>query len=71
MVHIAAHQDDHKDFHDLSRPAQLNCAVDAGAKTKLLEANARESPGPRRFPLEPIACFVGKNKMTSDTSGAI
>jgi hypothetical protein len=32
MVHIAAHQDEQEDFHKLSRPAQLNCAVDAGAK---------------------------------------
>jgi hypothetical protein len=71
MVHIAAHQDEQEDFHKLSRPAQLNCAVDAGAKKKLLEANAMAFPGPRQFPLEPIACFVGKNKMTSDTSEAI
>jgi len=71
MIHIAAHQDDQEDFHKLSRPAQLNCAVDAGAKKRLLDANAMELPTTRRFPLEPIACFVGKNKMTSDTSEAI
>jgi hypothetical protein len=71
MIHIAAHQDDREDFNNLSRPAQLNCAADAGAKRQLLEASVTELPGRQRFPLEPIACFVGKNKMTSDTSDKI
>ncbi len=71
MVHIIARQDEHKAVHDLSRPAKLNCAVDVGQKRRLLEANATELPGIRRFPLEPIACFVGKNTMTTDTSDAI
>jgi hypothetical protein len=71
MIHISAHQDDREDFNNLSRPAQLNCAADAGAKRQLLEASVTELPGRRRFPLEPIACFVGKNKMTSDTSDKI
>jgi len=71
MIHILAHQDDREDFNNLSRPAQLNCAVDAGAKRQLLEANVTNLPGRQRFPLEPIACFVGKNKMTSDTSDEI
>jgi hypothetical protein len=34
--HIKAHQDDHVEFKNLSCPAQLNCAVDAGAKARLL-----------------------------------
>jgi hypothetical protein len=71
MIHIAAHQDDYEEFHKLSRPAQLNCAVDAGAKKRLMEATVADFPGTRRFPLEPIACFVGKHKMTTDTSDAI
>jgi hypothetical protein len=37
---IKTHQDDWTAFHLLSRPAQLNCAVDAGAKRQLLEADA-------------------------------
>jgi hypothetical protein len=32
MVHILAHQDDIEELNNLSRPAQLNCAVDAGTK---------------------------------------
>jgi hypothetical protein len=60
------------EFNKLSRPAQLNCAVDAGAKRCLMEADAA-GPGVelRQFPLEPIACFVGKNKITSDAVVAI
>ena len=42
--------------------------MDEGAKRQLLEANVTDPPGRRRFLLEPIVCFVGKNKMTSDTS---
>ena len=38
--HVAAHQDDSKAFHKLVRPAQLNCACDAGAK-KHIQANTR------------------------------
>ena len=30
--HVSAHQDDHNEFSSLSRPAQLNCAMDSLAK---------------------------------------
>jgi hypothetical protein len=69
--HIEAHQDDRMDFHSLLQPAQLNCAVDAGAKQRLLKADAMEQPVRQRFPLEPIVCHVGKDKMTMDTGDAI
>jgi hypothetical protein len=69
--HIEAHQDDRMNFHHLSRPAQLNCAVDAGAKRRLLEADAMEQPVWWKFHLEPIVCYVEKNKMTTDTGDAI
>ena len=69
--HIEAHQDDTTAFNLLSQPAQPNCAVDAGAKRRLLEADATGHCGRRRFPLEPIACFVGREKMTTDTGEAI
>ena len=65
--HIEAHQDEHTDFSQLSRPAQLNCAVDAGAKRALLNVVDTATPEKRCFPLEPIACFVGKEKMTSES----
>ncbi len=69
--HIEAHQEDRIDFHSLLRPAQLNCAVDAGAKRRLLEADATEQPVRWRFPLKPIVCYGGKDKMTTDTGDAI
>jgi hypothetical protein len=69
--HIEAHQDDRMDFHHLSRPVQLNCTVDAGAKRRLLEADATEQPVRWRFPLEPIVCYVGKDKMTTDMGDVI
>jgi hypothetical protein len=40
-------------------------------KKCLLEAAAHGLVHRRQFPLEPIACFVGKEKMTTDTSGSI
>jgi hypothetical protein len=69
--HIEAHQDDRMDFHHLLRPAQLNCAVDAGTKRRLLEADGTEQPVRRRFPLELIVHYVGKDKMTTDMGDAI
>ena len=65
--HVKAHQDDTVRFDQLDRPAQLNCAADEGAKREILSADVTELPRQRRFPLEPICCFIGKEKMTSDT----
>ncbi len=45
--------------------------MDAGAKRCLLEADAAGATSCRRFPLEPIACFVGKDKTSLDTGEAI
>ncbi len=45
--------------------------VDAGAKKCLLEADASGLVVHCRFSLEPIACYVGKDKMTSDTEDTI
>jgi hypothetical protein len=38
LEHVEAHQDDGMEFYMLTRAAQLNCAVDAGAKRALLSA---------------------------------
>lgn len=65
--HVKAHQDDRVSYDKLDRPSQLNCAADEGAKREILEANVTELPAQRRFPLEPICCFIGKEKITSDT----
>ena len=65
--HVKAHQDDKASFEKLDRPSQLNCAADEGAKREIWQADINELPRQRRFPLEPICCFIGKEKMTSDT----
>ena len=65
--HIEAHQDEHTKFSRLTRPAQLNCAVDAGAKRALLDVVDTATPEKRGFPLEPITCYIGKEKLTSNS----
>ena len=65
--HVEAHQDDSQDFGLLSRAAQLNCVVDAGAKRELLVQIERETHRQQPLPLKPITCFAGHRKITSDT----
>ena len=67
--HISAHQDDNTAFHSLSRPAQLNCAVDAGAKRQIRAIDPETSLPQRAFPLEPITCFAGRWKLTPGMKG--
>lgn len=71
FLHVSAHQDDTMDFHQLDRPAQLNCIVDLAAKREIWNADPLNLPRQRRFPCEPICCFIGKEKMTSDTGPAL
>ena len=66
--HISAHQDDRMDFSQLSRPAQLNCAVDMGAKRQLLELDPLVDMKQHNFPLEPVVCFAGTVKLTASMS---
>jgi len=65
--HALAHQDDRTKFEDLTRLAQLNCAVDFGAKRALLELDALDLPHQQPFPLEAISVFAGQEMMTLDT----
>lgn len=69
--HVEAHQDDTTDFHLLDRPAQLNCIVDLAAKREIWDADPLTPPRQRRFPCEPICCFIGQEKMTSDTGPSL
>jgi hypothetical protein len=69
--HVAAHQDEVSAFHLLPRAAQLNCAVDAGAKRELLSAIADGRLVQQPFPLEPIACFAGEQKITPDGTDSL
>jgi hypothetical protein len=64
--HVAAHQDDKTAYNDLSRESQLNCQMDFYAKQAILEHHDPQDGPTKRFPLEPICIFLGKNKLTSD-----
>jgi hypothetical protein len=60
--HVSAHQDDRTKFEDLTRLAQLNCAVDFGAKRALLELDALDLPHQQPFPLEAISVCLQAEK---------
>jgi hypothetical protein len=63
--HVEAHQDDRKSYQQLARPSQLNCCMDIDAKNVIWGLVGEELPPQDIFPLEPVAVFVGKEKMTS------
>ena len=65
--HVSAHQDNRTKFADLTRPAQLNCAVDFRATRALLELDSLNLPHQQPFPLEAISVFAGRENMTLDT----
>ena len=66
-LHVRAHQDDHAAYNTLCRPAQLNCLCDGDAKEVIWGLEGDELPPQEIFPLEPIAVFIGTEKMTFDT----
>ena len=68
--HVEAHQDDTMAFHWLSFPSQLNCRMDAAAKQAIIDLIDVVLPQ-EVFPLESVAVFVDKEKMTSSTSGVL
>jgi hypothetical protein len=50
----------------LTCAAQLNCAVDAGAKQALSAAIVENVTRQQAFPLKPIVCFARERKLTPD-----
>jgi hypothetical protein len=70
-LHVSAHQDDKLSFQQLPRPAQLNCCMDSTAKAKLWGFEGTELPPQEVFPLEAIAVFVGKEKLTSGSEDTL
>ena len=61
--HLRAHQDNNKHYHLLSRPLQLNCIVDLCAKRVIWGLDGNALPPQEIFPLEPIAVFVGQERL--------
>ena len=68
---MAAHQDSHTRWEDLTRAIQLNLACEARAKAILCSQDVANLPPQEAFPLEPICMFVEGKKMTSDTGAHI
>jgi len=68
---VAAHQDNHTRWEDLTQAAQLNLACDAGAKAILCFQDVTNLPPQEAFPLEPICMFVEGKKMTLDMGAHI
>lgn len=64
-LHVSAHQDEKTNYNLLSRPSQLNCCMDVNAKRELWGLEGPELPPQEMFPLESVAVFAGKEKLTS------
>ena len=69
--HVEAHQDDKLEYHTLPRHSQLNCCMDTNAKNVLWGMEGEEFAPQELFPLEPVAVFVGKEKITSGSEDNI
>lgn len=71
-THVRAHQDDIKDYDDLSRPSQLNCKMDAIAKQSIWDWEQYGKQNvKRKLPLEALTIQVGKDKVTSHAGNLV
>ena len=66
ISHVKAHQDNHIGYESLTCSAQLNCQMDYHAKKDIWDTDHNSNAPPKRFPLEPLCVFLGRNKLTSD-----
>ena len=64
--HVKAHQDDHTGYESLTHSAQLNCQINCSKKKAIWDTDHNLEAPIRRFPLEPLRVFLGRNKLTSD-----
>lgn len=64
-LHVEVHQDERKSYLQLPQPTQLNCCMDIDAKNVLWGLVGEAAPPQGVFPLEPVAVFVGKEKLSS------
>jgi hypothetical protein len=64
-IHVDAHQDEQTPYAQLTRKSQLNCCMDSLAKQVIWLLMGEELPTQEALPLEPVAVFVGGEKMTS------
>lgn len=66
-LHVRAHQDNHRQYQDLARPAQLNCICDYHAKQRILQSSSEDIPPARPFPLESVFMCTDGQKITSQS----
>ena len=68
---MKANRDDDMAYQYLSCPSQLNCIMDDHAKKVIWGLEGLHLPSQEIFPLEPVAIFVGNEKMTSNTGDSL
>ena len=69
--YVKLYQYDDMAYQYLSRPSQLNFIMDDHAKNVLWGIEGLHLPAQEIFPLEPVAIFVGNEKMTSNTGDSL
>ena len=69
--HVPAHQDNHTNYKDLSRPSQLNFQMDYQAKLNIWDCDEYSNEKTERLPLEPICILLGKNKLTANNCNSL
>ncbi len=64
--HVRAHLDNKEDYQNLTRPSQLNCAIDYHAKKAIWDISPSEPPQQRAMPLESVCIFHEGVKTTAN-----
>ena len=59
------------EYQYLSRQSQLNCIIDDHRNKFIWGLEGLHLPDQEIFPLEPVAIFVGNEKMTSNTGDSL
>ena len=61
--HVKSHQNGHTGYESHTHSAQLNCQMDYHAKNTIWDMDYNPGAPTKRFPLEPLCVFLGKNKL--------
>ena len=68
-MHIKAHKDNPARYNVLERPSQLEYLCNRMVKGVVWGLAGEEYPNQKMFPLDPLAMFIGEDKLTTDMSG--
>jgi hypothetical protein len=69
--HVSAHQDDLKDWEDLTFEEQRNCSCDFAAKRSLQETFVNGPQPQQAFPLETASLFINQHKIGTESGPMI